>query len=168
MNPTAQISRAETVLQAILDRFAANVAASGTPAIGTPLAGLSAGPEADLGRVQSRKLPWLTVTLTETARRQTTADGQIENRALLDLTLYDAAHGGKAGTLLAHRWAAWIESILIPAGERNSEPPLNGLADALEPQETSIDSGGLGFSALTVRTRFRLTYSTDLGTPFTA
>ncbi|MDE1170777.1 MAG: hypothetical protein PW734_06150 [Verrucomicrobium sp.] len=163
MNPTSQTSQAEAILAAVLDRFAAQVAPGGTPGPAAPLSGVSVGPY--LGLVQGRKLPWLTVDLIGAARRRVTADdGQVETRATLDLTLADAAHGGHAALALAYRWAAWLESVLVPEGEA---VPLDGLVDWIEPDAVAVHAGGAGFADFSVQARFILRYRTPLGAPFT-
>jgi len=166
MNPTSQTSQAEAILNAVMARFATTVAASGTPGAGTPLCGVSAGP--DLSEVRSRKLPWLTVELSDIARRRVTADGQVENDLSLDLIVNDAASPSGQGLLLAYRWTAWLESILILDAERQGGPALDGTVDWIEPDGIHLDVGGLGFSGFTVRIRFHLRYSTALGNPFTS
>jgi len=165
MNPNVALSSTEALLNALAARFAASVAVSGTPSAGTPLAGLSVG--SDLEPMQSRKLPWLSINLADVARRCVTADGQVENRARLTLTVSDAASHGHAAILLAHRWAAWIENVLLPEGERNG-PALGGLAEGIDPEGVHVTAGGLGFSGFTVEARFQLRYSTVLGAPFAA
>jgi len=166
MNPTSQISQAEAVLNAVTARFAATVAGSGDPGAGTPLCGLSVG--ADLAQVRSRKLPWLVVELSDIARRRVTADGQVENESSLDLVVNDAASPSGQGMLLAYRWAAWLESILILDAERQGGPALDGTVDWIEPDGIHLEVGGIGFSGFTVRVRFRLRYSTALGSPFSS
>ena len=166
MNPTSQTSQAEAILNAVLTRFAASVATGGTLGAGTPLCGVSAGP--DLSQVRSRKVPWLIVELSDLKRRRVTVDGQVETETALDLTVNDAAAPEGDGLLLAYRWAAWLESILILEAERLGGPALGGTIDWIEPDGIHLDVGGIGFSGFTVRTRFRLRYSTALGNPFTA
>jgi len=164
MNPTSQTSQAEAVLNAVTTRFAATVALNGSPGAGTPLCGLSVGP--DLSQIRSRKLPWLIVELSDLARRRVTADGQVETQAALDLTVNDAAVPEGEGLLLGYRWAAWLESILILEAERQGGPALDATVDWIEPDGIHLDVGGIGFSGFTVRARFRLRYSTALGNPF--
>jgi len=164
MNPTSQTSQAEAVLNAVLTRFAATVATGGSPGAGTPLCGVSVGP--DFAQVRSRKLPWLIVELSDLARRRVTVDGQVETSAALDLTVNDGTAPEGEGLLLAYRWAAWLESILILEAERAGGPALGGIVDWIEPDGVHLDVGGIGFSGFTVRARFRLRYSTALGNPF--
>ena len=166
MNPTSQTSQAEAVLNAILTRFATTVAPSGSPGAGTPLCGVSTGP--DLSQVRGRKLPWLIVALSDLQRRRVTVDGQVETEAALDLTVNDAASPETDALLLAYRWAAWLESILILEAERPGGPALDNTVDWIEPDGIHLDAGGIGFSGFTVRARFRLRYSTALGNPFTS
>ena len=166
MNPTSQTSQAEAIVNAVMARFVTTVATSGTPGAGTPLCGLSVGP--DLSEVRSRKLPWLAVELSDLARRRATLDGQVENQAALDLTVTDAASHTGQGLLLAYRWSAWLESILILEAERQGGPALDATVDWIEPDGIHLDVGGIGFSGFTVRARFRLRYSTALGNPFTS
>ncbi len=166
MNPTSQTSQAEIVLTAVINRFAAYVAASGAPNTTAPLAGVGVGPY--LGMVQGQKMPWLTIDLVAAARKRVTADGLVENRATLDLTLVDAAAGDQDALLLAYRWGAWLESILIPESEQNGDGALGGAVDWVEPVAVAVEAGGLGFSDFTVRTRFTLGYATALGAPFSS
>lgn len=167
MNPTTGTSRAEAVLAAVLARFAAQVAPSGSPGTNAPLAGVTFGPRLE---ARGRKAPWLTIDGATVARRLATADGQVENRLVLDLTLDDAAHGASSRLALGSRWAAWLESVLVPEAERPAGPHFGGLVDTIEPVEVAFDGldGALGFDLLSVRARFQLGYRTDLGNPFTA
>lgn len=166
MNPTSQTSQAEALLNAVAARFAAAVAPSGTLSVNTPLCGLSIGP--DQSHLKSRKVPWLIIELSDLSRRRVTLDGQIENEAFLDLTVNDAAHPSDQGLLLGYRWAAWIESLTVLEAERQGGPALDHTVDWIEPESIHLDVGGIGFSGFTVRTRFRIRYSTPLGNPFTS
>jgi hypothetical protein len=167
MNPTPTPSRAEAVLAAVLARFAAQVAPAGALTTNAPLAGVTVGPRLD---IRGRKLPWLTIDGASIVRRLATADGQVENRIALDLTLDDAAHGASSRLAVGSRWAAWIESILVPEAERPAGPHFGGWVDAIEPAEIAFDGddGGLGYDLLAIRARFQLIYRTDLGNPFTS
>jgi len=141
-------AHAENLLDLLLRRF--REAEIAPPAPLTVLAG------PHIGRSSGLPTPRLAVAFTGTTRRPATLDGGVENRIALELSLDDAATGEESAMRRSLRWAAWIESALLPEAERDAAP-LGGLAESLDPVDTAFEAGGPGLGAFTLRLRYAVT-----------
>ncbi len=152
---------AEALLDLLLLRY--READGSVPAAPGTLAAVVVGPH--VGRASGLPTPRLTVTFGNAARKRTSADDRVETKLILELALDDAATGDEPALRLALRWAAWIEAVLVPAGELGG-PYLGGLAEDVEPLNSAFAAGGPGMGEFTLRLRFVLTTTALLGNPY--